>query len=43
MPLATLRELQLAVRPDLGERVLAYLDDVSILASPKRGLDFVLA
>ncbi|CAE7505107.1 unnamed protein product [Symbiodinium natans] len=38
---AALRDLQLDVRPDLGERVLAYLDDVTILASPQRALDLI--
>ena len=39
--IAALRDLQLDVRPDLGECILAYLDDVTILANPQRALDFV--
>ena len=38
---AALRDLQLDVRPDLGECILAYLDDVTILANPQRALDLV--
>ena len=38
---AALRDLQLDVRPDLGECILAYLDDVTILANPQRALDLI--
>ena len=36
-----LRALQQEIREDLGEGILAYLDDVTILASPQRALHLV--
>ncbi|CAE7295982.1 pol [Symbiodinium natans] len=36
-----LRDLQREIREDLGERIVAYLDDVTILASPQRALHLV--
>ena len=36
-----LQALQQEIREDLGERILAYLDDVTILASPQRALHLV--
>ena len=38
---AALRDVQLDVRPDLGERILAYLNDVTMLANPERALNIV--